>query len=457
MDVGEHLFRWQEVHLVHFYIYFVISAVIAFYLTKKSNSRYKFEIFFLSFYLLTGNLNEILTIKIPGLSLFEIQPRRFLFLMFSFFLVRKLWFSREKIFLTTNGKIPWWEITLYTYFIFFIVSQFANTSVIGLTNIFVNISYEMTFLVILLSLRLLSNDESYDVIGKSILIGATFSSIISIIQFLIDPYFLRIGVNRIAFGEIFRANGIFYQEHLNSYFLIIAIIWVIFMFKNKNYKLILIFLFSIGVILSFHRMSWLILIALLTIYFLFIEKVVIDRLILTGLCGLAVILAIFILYHNDIMNTSLVKERLSDSVGGRKGYYAMVLENIHEKPLFGYGGRNNEVYYSYMLKITRRIGRATGVEGGIHNGYLTTMFYSGIPTFLFFTMFIVLSVFYYAKLFTRNIFFAIPFFIAFIFLVGNLTNTLTFPKHVGIFYAIHLGIAMGVKRKMDLSQSESQK
>ena len=117
MDV-EHLFRWQEVHLVHFYIYFVISAFIAFYLTKKSNSRYKFEIFFLAFYLLTGNLNEILTIKIPGFSLLEIQPKRFLFLMLLFFLVRKVLFFRKKIFLTTNGKIPWWEVSLYAYFIF---------------------------------------------------------------------------------------------------------------------------------------------------------------------------------------------------------------------------------------------------------------------------------------------------------------------------------------------------
>ena len=119
MDVPEQFFKWQEVHFVHFYIYFVIAAIVVFYLTIKSNSRYKVLIFLLSFYLLTGNLNELLTIKIPGFSLFEFQLKRILFLMLSFFLVRRVFFSKEKIILTTNGKIPWWEVTLYGYFIFF--------------------------------------------------------------------------------------------------------------------------------------------------------------------------------------------------------------------------------------------------------------------------------------------------------------------------------------------------
>ncbi len=455
MNVGDHLFRWQEVHLIHFYIYLVIAALIAYYLVKKSNSEYKFELFFLSFYVLTGNLNEILTISIPGFSLFEIQPKRFLLLILSFFLIKKILFSREKVSMTSNGKIPWWEIMLYAYFIFFVISQFANIAVIGISEILVNLSFEFTFLVIILALRLMANDESYQVLGKSILIGATLSSILSIIQIAIDPYFLRIGIDRIAFGETIRANGMFDQEHYNSYFLITAIIWTIVLVKRKNLKIILISLYTIGIILSFHRMSWLILSSVLIIYFLFIDNVILDKLILAGLSGIAIILAVFIFYHRDIMDTSLVQERLTDSVDGREGYYTMVMENIHKKPLFGYGGRNNEVYYSYMLKITGRVGRATGTEGGIHSGYFSAMFYTGIPVFFFFTMFALLSVFYFAKLSLKDRFFAIPFFIAFIFLVGNLTNTLMFSKHVGVFYALHLGIAMGVKQKIDLSKSDS--
>ena len=48
-------FDMAEVHLWHFYAYFVCAALMALYLVVKSGSKNKFELFFLSFYLLTGN------------------------------------------------------------------------------------------------------------------------------------------------------------------------------------------------------------------------------------------------------------------------------------------------------------------------------------------------------------------------------------------------------------------
>lgn len=438
-----------------FYLYYAISFLISFYLIYKSNSENKIELFFLSFYLLTGNINRFLTIKIPGFSFFEIQPIRFLFLMCSFFLVRKILFSRTKISFAPNGKIPWFEVMLYAYFVLYAISQIANISVIGFPEIVVNLTDELPFLVVFLSLRLISTKDSSDVIGKSILAGATLSSIVCIIQATFDQFFLRVGTNRLAFGSLLRANGIFFQEHYNSYFLIIAIIWALTTLKNKQLKYILVCLFSIGVFLSFHRMSWLILIAALFIYIVFIEKVVFERLVLAGLSGLALLLIIFIVYNKDIMNSSLVKERLTDDVDGRKGYYTMVFENIHNKPLFGYGGSNNDVYYTYMLQITGSRGRADGSEGGIHSGYFTALFFSGIPVFLSFTLFAVLSALYYLRLCTKNFIFTLAFALAFAFAIGNLTNSLLLSKFVGILYAIHLGIAMRKKLELELDESIS--
>ena len=68
MVVNEHLFNWPGVNLSYYYIYFLIAALIAGYLSFRSKSSFKFELFFLVFYLLTGNLNELLTISIPGFS-----------------------------------------------------------------------------------------------------------------------------------------------------------------------------------------------------------------------------------------------------------------------------------------------------------------------------------------------------------------------------------------------------
>ncbi len=456
MEFSEHLFSWSEVHLVHFYIYLTLALAISCYLILKSRSKHKLELFFLSFFLLSGNYNHLLTISIPGFDLFEIQPKRFLLFLFLFFLFKKVILRKEKLHFTANGNIPWFELVLYLYFVLYIISLIVNIPVVGFSEFVVNISDVVIFLVIIISLRHMNKEEDYMIIGKSILIAASFSSVISIAQVFIDSYFLRIGDPRVAFGETLRANGIFTMEQYNSYFIIMAMMWAIVILKNKPLKVTLIILFSTGVLLTFHRMSWVILVCILVIYLTFLERVSIDRLLLTGLCSAALFLVVFIFYYNDIMNTSLVKERLSDSIEGRIGYYTMVMESLENKPLFGYGGRNNDVYYSYMLKITKNRERATGEEGGIHSGYFTNLFYSGIPVFLCFTFFVVLAVIYFGSLVRRDLFFAIPFTFAFIFLVGNLTNSLLFPKYIGTLYAIHLGIALGMKRIKDVSPTKNR-
>ena len=67
-------FELNRVNFQHFYLYLIISALVAGFLVLKSQSKYKVEMFFLSFYLLSGNLNTLLIFKIPGVSFFEIQP-----------------------------------------------------------------------------------------------------------------------------------------------------------------------------------------------------------------------------------------------------------------------------------------------------------------------------------------------------------------------------------------------
>ena len=172
----------------------------------------------------------------------------------------------------------------------------------------------------------------------------------------------------------------------------------------------------------------------------------IEKLVLIGLSSLAILLSISIFYYQDIMNSSLVKERLTNSVEGRKGYYTMVLDNIGEKPLFGYGGLKNEVYYVNLLRITGKRERATGEEGDLHSGYFSALFLYGIPAFICFTLFVVLSVFYYSRSFKYNLYFVIPFLVSIIYMIGNLTNTFLFLKYISVLYAIHIGIGLGINK-----------
>jgi hypothetical protein len=454
MNNYEQYFNWPVVHLQHFYSYFALAAVTALYLVIKSDSKHKLELFFLSFYLLTGNINDILTIKIPGFSFFEIQPIRFIYLLLLFFIIRKTLLSKEKQSLSLNKTTPWFIVLLYAYVLLLFISVIANITHMGLPQGLKVMLDAAAFLILLTSLRLMADKASYDLIGKSIIIGAVVSSVVSLAQLSIDPYFLRIGDQRVAFGSLLRSNGIFSTEYFNSYYLIIAITWTLITVKKNGLKIVLVLLFSLGVLSTFQRMSWIILVLVLVTYFVFIKKAAIEKLLLVGLTGLALILSISIFYYQDIMNSTMVKERLSETIEGRQGYYTMVLDNIGENPVFGYGDLKNEVYYTNLLRITHDRDRATATTGDLHSGYFSAMFLYGIPAFVCFTMFVLLAVFYYSRSFNENLYFVIPFLVSILYLIGNLTNTFLFLKYVSVLYAIHIGIGMGINKIREQTISE---
>lgn len=439
-------FDWPDVQLRYYYAYFILAALVAGYLVFKSKSRFKPELFFISFYLLTGNLNQLLTIKIPGFSLFEIQPIRFIFLLLSFLVLRKTIFSKAPIKVSLKQKVPWFQFALLGYVILITASVLYNSTSIGIGETLKTIIDATAFLVLIAGLQLMADKPSYDIIGKSIIFGAVVSSVVSFVQLGIDPYFLRIGDVRLAFGSVLRSNGIFSTEYFNSYYLILATAWALISQRNKYLKIALVALFILGVVTTFQRMSWLIMTIVLITYVVYVQRIKVEKLIFIMLAGVALLLSIGLFFARDIANSALVKERLTDSVDRRKGYYTMVLNNIGKKPVFGYGDLKNEVYYSNILKITRDRERATAESGDLHSGYFSAMYLYGIPAFIFFVLFVVLSVIYYSKALQRNMYFVIPFLASIIYMLGNLTNTFLFLKYIAILFAIHIGIGMGLNR-----------
>ena len=436
----------QEPVWAFFYLYFVVMFGVAFRMVYKSESKNKPEMMLAAFFLLTGNINQLLTFKIPGVSFFEIQPDRLLFLTFSFFIFRKVGLENQRILTDKNGTMPWFKLILCIYVFMAVTSQFYNVSLIGFADTIVNSIYLINVLVVMFAFQLMASKENLRIIGRCLIIGAIITSLVSIFQLVVDPTFLHIGDNRIAFGTTLRSNGIFTTEYYNSYYMITALSWVLVTVDNKFKKYGLMLLFLIGVICSFQRMSWLIFILVTFIYFIKIEQVRLLRLVLGGLSGLAGILLIALLFHQEIMNSSFVKERMSESIAPRLGYYTMVYENIGKNPVFGFGTSQNDIYYYAMLRVTHSRERATGEEGGIHNGYLENMYYFGVPASFFFGMFIFLAVIFFAKTAMRHIWFAIPFLISFLYLVGNLTNALMFSTYIALLLAIHLGLGVGTKK-----------
>ncbi|CAM4170018.1 O-antigen ligase family protein [Zobellia roscoffensis] len=444
MNKFERYFKYDfhSVKLEYFYLYIAIAAIVALVIVLRSESKYKLEMFFLSLYLLTGSLNVLLNFKIPGISFFEMQPIRVVYLLLLLRIIRNRLFSKTKTSLSDTVKIPWFVFALIGYILFLTISVLYTQVEKG----YVTIIDSVAFIILIYGVRELKDQASYDLIGKSIVIGAIVSSVVSIIQITIDPYFLRIGDDRAAFGSLIRSNGIFNTEYFNSYYLIIAISWVLATTKRNSLKLVLVTLFALGVITSFQRMSWVILFLVLVSYLVYIQKISFEKLFFGVFLGLSFILFVSVFYYQDIMKSSLVKERLTDSVDGRQGYYSFVLNSIGDKPVLGFGDLHNEVYYENLLRITGHRERATAEEGDLHSGYFMAMFQYGIPAFICFLTFVILALLYYASLVKQGIYFMVPFMVSILFLIGNLTNTFLFLKYLAILFAIHIGIGMGIKQ-----------
>ena len=430
---------------IYMYIYWAVAIGVAIYWIFNSPVKYKFELLVLCFFLMTNDINKFLTFKIPGLGFFEIQPERALLVVFSFLLIRKLSFFKDRK-INNITTMPWFILMLILFVLFKTSSQIYHVEQIGGPGkVFIKFLDSLNIIVLIYAVQILVTKESIGIISKSIIFAGVFTAIISIIQVAYDPLFMRIGDIRTAFGSVMRANGIFGSENYNSCFMILSIAWVLFSIPKGLIRLLLLGLLSFGVFLTFHRMSYLILIFVFAIYFLMIEKIKPERLILLGLGGICALLVIILLFDRDIMNSSIVKDRLAEDQGGRFGYYVMVYDYIGNKPILGYGGKRNPVYYENMMKITREANRATGATGGIHNSYLSIMFYFGIPAFIFYTFFVIFSLFYFAKLSTYHLFFSIPLILGLFYAIGGMTNSYLFHRFPSILYAIHIGLGLGAR------------
>lgn len=431
-----------------------IVGVIALWLTLKSKSTHKIEVFLLSFFLMSGHYNKLLTFKVPGISFFEIYPVRLLFLVFAFVLLRRFITPQRREQSSPSAGFPAFKLPLYLFVGAVILSQFSHLTELGLSEVLATSLDNLSFIIILTAIALIVDPPFRKTIGQAIIIGAVITSVIAVIQLGYDHYFMRYGDNRQAFGSVIRSNGAFREEYSHSYFLIVAIFWTLVSVKTRLLKIILVGLFMVGIICSFQRMSWVILALSLFIYGWKIDPPPAGQIVFAGLAGVSVLLLVSILYYRDIANSSVVQDRLMDNVDNRKGYWEMVMDHIGEKPFFGFGSKKNDIYYYYMMQITEDRDRATGATGDIHNGYLQSLFIYGIPAFVFFVLFVLFLVLYFVKLLPRDLFFTVPFMVALLYMIANLTNNFVFLKYVSILLAINTGIGLGTLRNLAAFQPQ---
>jgi len=439
----------------YFYIYVVVTLLIAAYLTLKSDSSNKSITFIIAYWILAGSVlnTEYFIIDIQSLP-FDFQPDRIIFILFSIYLffTYTSGHTNERV-NTENLKF---EKYLYLYIFLSIIVDIIHTiDILSLKDIILDTTKILTFLVIYLVLKRTADSEMLKVVGKALLIVCAISSLIGIYQFLIDPFFFRIGSERIAFAGHLRSNGVFGAEYMQSYFLIPGIVVALFTIRNDLLKYSLISLFSLGIIFTFHRMSWIIAIFLFTLYLIKIKKKNAWQIIAVGVYLVVALMyfsSIFSLNLAQISGSSVVKERLlEETMSDRMGYYTMALEKIPQSWLIGFGSKKSKVYYYGMLEVEPSY--ASGRKGGIHNVYLAIAFYQGIPVMVLYTFFVILAFYNFWNLSKfKHIFYFIPALETIKYILLNITNGFLLYKDLGLLLAIFLGTGVAIYQKnIDMS------
>jgi hypothetical protein len=444
--------------MTEYHIYVFIALLISIYLTIKNNPDNKFITFIIAFWILAGSVlnTEYFIIDIKSLP-FDFQPTRIIFILFCIYLLITYITEHDKE--QVNVKNAKFEIFLYLFiFLSIIVDTIHTLDILTLKDLILNATNILTFLVIYLVLKIKADGGMVKVFGKALLIVCTISSLIGIYQFLFDPLFCNVGFLREAFGRSYRSNGIFHAEYIQSYFLIPGIILALLTMHKSLLKYTLVSLFLLGIIVTFHRMSWIITIALIVFYHIEVKKRKVWQVISVVVCiGVALLYfsSMLSLNLNKFRRSSLVRERLlSDTMSGRMAFYGMVIKKIRQSWLIGFGSEKSKTYYYGMLEAGAPKSYAIGEKGGIHNGHLDVMFYRGIPVFLVYSLFLILAFHYFWNLSKyEHVLYFIPLSETIKFILSNMTNSFSLNSDIGILFAIITGCGIAVFQKnIDMSE-----
>jgi hypothetical protein len=287
------------------------------------------------------------------------------------------------------------------------------------------------------------------VFGRAILLVAAVSSLVAIVQFFVNPYFLRIGGELPAFGGKLRSNGVFYAEYLHSYVCVMALIITLLAVQPGKIKSGLIAFYLIGILLSFHRMSWIVTGLVFILYFVLYQRQSFKKVVV----WVPLIISILLFFSleifpvvDTIQGSSLYKSRLSqNSLDSREKISEMALKYIDEIFLMGAGSTKSGVYYYAMMNAVEDRDWALGLRGGFHNIYVYNLFFYGMPLALLFVI-MLLSMFRYfiRMIFEEKYFSFFPLFFLLMFVIMNLTNCFPLEYDFGFYFAMFLGCSAAV-------------
>jgi hypothetical protein len=422
---------------LEYIIYLPIVILISIYLLSKANNKAFISLFLLWLFGSPIFLNPNYEISLSFFG-FDIQPNRFLFLILTPILYISImtppWRKNK------GGSIKPTGLRLYEYlligYIFFVAfSSIINWGSISSRTIIANVTNAITFIVVYFCSKKFINRNDFVLLQIAVLAFASISVVVAVYQFFVNPEFFRLGVTREAFLGYYRSNGLFTAEYDQGLFLIISIIVAMSMNLSRWIKIVFITICCAGVFLTMHRLSWVALtVTFGLIWFFYLQKNLLTYILVPLLVFIFVFGALNIPWSQLAIGEfgyELITNRiLADTLSDRFSQYQFSFNLIPKYPE-GIGDYSNPIYDQEAYN------QGVPSEGSfldpeyhaliVHNGFLSSGVKYGILGLIFFTLFIITSIFDFSKYSLQKGENWYPLLmIMLIFLIFNLTNDFSY-------------------------------
>ena len=339
---------------------------------------------------------------------FDLHPSRILLAVFLFLIFQNFFHKNRNPAYCEKTIFPferWIVFYLGSILLALVWNIFSGN--ISIKDFVVIFSGQLFFMVFYYSTKYFIDENTIINFVKIVVIFSIFSCFVSLLQVFISKDLFHYGVHRLGFGETFRATGIFHSEYTLAFFHITIIIFL-FVYYKKYY---LILLNCIPVALTFHRLSYLILITIFSCWaILNIKKSKVHMLSFITLYFLVFLTLYTTNFTNyslqDLFQSRFFTERITqDTVSGRVEQWKNAVF-IMKKHFFGIGGYGSKSYYNYAAKIGQLysveiydtdLDKITGLRRVgyiVHNGFLGAGTRYGFPGFICF-LFMGISCFIY--------------------------------------------------------------
>lgn len=435
------------------FLLYVIFAMIAACFLSIGTDRKVLSFVLILWLLAQPVINAKYIIPLPGLP-FELQPNRILFLFSLVYLLYGLIFwARE-----STGINPPFEKYIYIYFGLVLFAVLLNFAFMNPKNV-ITVPLEIaTFLTVYLLTKRYMTEKVFAAIIKAIVFLAVIGSIIAIVQISLDSMFLRTGDLRPAFGNKLRSTGIFQSEYDFGYFQILAFIVVLVRYNGKAVRFLMLPLLMLSVLLTFHRLDYIILVVCYVSYNIFYSKhkLPLPIYVVIGVLTLILLVLSIDLYKSMDLHSVVLEERLKqDTVTGRFLQYQVVWDSILAYPL-GLGSYDHPLYVKLMSEhgmlqwFTDRFGNHYPIPLTVHNGYLAAGIQYGFCGMVAFAMLIFSMLRYFKKLINPAIRYSVvPFYAVFIYALSNISNSISiFRAYFVLLLAILGGAVVAMNRNV---------